>query len=152
MVEIGPSGLRRHRLRSPGKLLSVPLRGLLGTVTHVITRDPVAALTFDDGPHPEITPWVLENLKQYNAHATFFCVGQNVKYNPEIFRKIVAENHSVGNHSMNHLNGWKTPDDKYEADINECKALVNSDLFRPPYGRISISQYKKLRKNFRIYS
>jgi peptidoglycan/xylan/chitin deacetylase (PgdA/CDA1 family) len=108
-------------------------------------------LTFDDGPHPEITPWVLDSLKKFNAHATFFCVGQNVKKYPEIFQRIIESNHSVGNHTMNHLNGWKTTDEIYQADILECKKLITSNLFRPPYGKIRTSQIKKLRNEFKIF-
>jgi len=115
------------------------------------TKEKNIYLTFDDGPHPEITPWVLETLKKFDAHATFFCVGQNVKNHPEIFRRIIESNHSVGNHTMNHLNGWKTSDDVYRADILECKKLIPSKLFRPPYGKIKNSQSRKLKNEFNIY-
>jgi peptidoglycan/xylan/chitin deacetylase (PgdA/CDA1 family) len=103
-------------------------------------------LTFDDGPHPTITPIVLEHLKKYQAKATFFCIGQNVEKFPEIYKQIIEEGHAVGNHTHHHLNGWKTDDEKYLADIVEAKQLIDSDLFRPPYGRITRFQLAQLRK------
>ncbi|MGG7037055.1 MAG: polysaccharide deacetylase family protein [Flavobacterium sp.] len=80
-------------------------------------------LTFDDGPAPEITEWVLEQLKSYNAKATFFCVGENVEKHPEIFKKIISEGHGIGNHTYNHLNGWKTTPEKYLTNIEKCAAI-----------------------------
>ena len=103
-------------------------------------------LTFDDGPHPTITPIVLEHLKKYQAKATFFCIGQNVEKFPEIYKQIIEEGHAVGNHTHHHLNGWKTDDEKYLTDIVEAKQLIDSDLFRPPYGRITRFQLAQLRK------
>jgi peptidoglycan-N-acetylglucosamine deacetylase len=93
-------------------------------------------LTFDDGPHPQITPWVLEQLKNYNAKATFFCIGKNIVQYPETYRQILSEGHTVGNHTHNHLNGWKVPVDEYIANIKEAARYIQSPLFRPPYGRI----------------
>lgn len=101
-------------------------------------------LTFDDGPHPKITPWVLQLLKQYNAAATFFCIGNNVKKFPGIYRQILAEGHAVGNHTQQHLNGWKTDTETYLHDIKEAAQSINSFLFRPPYGRIKSKQAKGL--------
>ncbi|MDP2088706.1 MAG: polysaccharide deacetylase family protein [Flavobacteriaceae bacterium] len=109
-------------------------------------------LTFDDGPTPEITPFILQQLKQFNAKATFFCVGENVEKYPEIFQQIISEGHSVGNHTNNHLNGWKTNTIDYLnnieiAQIEIQKHLVSeTKLFRPPYGKIKLSQIKKLQK------
>lgn len=102
-------------------------------------------LTFDDGPIPEITPWVLETLEQYDARATFFCIGDNVRKHPSIYERILEKGHAVGNHTFNHLNGWKTPDAAYLENIRQCAGLVESNLFRPPYGRIRRSQIRKLR-------
>ena len=102
-------------------------------------------LTFDDGPHPTATPFVLDCLKEYNAKATFFCLGKNVKDQPAIFRRILDEGHGIGNHTFNHLNGWKTNNDKYIQDIVETSKYIDSTLFRPPYGRISPFVSKVLR-------
>ena len=103
-------------------------------------------LTFDDGPHPEITPYVLEMLKRYNAKATFFCIGKNVQAHPELYDRILEEGHSVGNHTYSHLNGWKSGCPEYLADIAEARRWIKSVLFRPPYGRIKRSQLTQIRK------
>jgi peptidoglycan/xylan/chitin deacetylase (PgdA/CDA1 family) len=113
-------------------------------------REKIIYLTFDDGPIPEVTPWVLDLLKEFNAKATFFSVGDNAKKHPALLKKIISSGHSIGNHTMNHLNGWKTPDEKYFSNVSECSRFVNSKLFRPPYGRIKFSQIRKLKKDFRI--
>jgi peptidoglycan/xylan/chitin deacetylase (PgdA/CDA1 family) len=102
-------------------------------------------LTFDDGPHPEVTPFVLRQLKQYNALATFFCIGKNVATHREIYQQILNEGHSTGNHTYNHLNGWKTSNDLYMKDIALASKEINSNLFRPPYGRITSFQAKNLK-------
>jgi peptidoglycan-N-acetylglucosamine deacetylase len=93
-------------------------------------------LTFDDGPHPRITPWVLEQLAAYEAKATFFCIGDNVVKYPDTYRRLIAEGHSVGNHTQNHLNGWTVPPAAYLDNIREAASHIHSTLFRPPYGRI----------------
>lgn len=102
-------------------------------------------LSFDDGPHETATPFVLEHLRAYNAKATFFCIGKNVGAHPSIYQNILDEGHSIGNHTFNHLNGWKVTDEKYIEDITKASALIKSNLFRPPYGRIKYSQQRKLR-------
>ena len=102
-------------------------------------------LTFDDGPHPEATPFVLKQLKQHNALATFFCIGKNVVAYPDIYKQIISEGHTVGNHTYNHLNGWKTNNDDYMKDIALASYEIDSDLFRPPYGRITSFQAKNLK-------
>lgn len=99
-------------------------------------------LTFDDGPHPEITPKVLSILKEHNAKASFFCVGENAKKYPEVMAQIIAEGHSVGNHTQHHLKGWKTHSKVYIEDIKECSKYVDSKLFRPPYGKLTKKQGK----------
>jgi peptidoglycan-N-acetylglucosamine deacetylase len=101
-------------------------------------------LTFDDGPHPSITPWLLELLDTYNAKATFFCIGDNVIKYAEVYQQILAKGHEVGNHTQHHINGWKTEDLSYLNDIEAATDHISSSLFRPPYGRISRSQIKKL--------
>lgn len=102
-------------------------------------------LTFDDGPVPEITPWVLDTLKQYDAFATFFCVGQNVQRYPHIYQRIIDEGHTVGNHTHNHISGWAHNPEEYVDNVATCAQHVQSDLFRPPYGRLGPRQAKSLR-------
>lgn len=107
-------------------------------------------LTFDDGPIPIVTPWVLETLALYNAKATFFCIGNNVLKHPEIYSEIIKQGHKTGNHTQNHLNGWKVLNKNYFQDIEECTKLVRSGLFRPPYGKIKPSQIKRLKHNYKL--
>ncbi len=107
-------------------------------------------LTFDDGPHPIVTPWVLDQLKTQNAKATFFCVGANILKYPEVFKRILSEGHSVGNHSQNHEHGWKTSTKKYLQSIAKCNELTKSSLFRPPYGKLNFKQYKKLKNQYKM--
>lgn len=104
------------------------------------TDVPTVYLTFDDGPHPEITLFVLDQLQQYEAKATFFCIGKNVAAHPEVYERILAEGHSTGNHTQNHLNGWKTKTSVYLDNIKEAETHIDSRKFRPPYGRISRAQ------------
>jgi len=110
-------------------------------------------LTFDDGPVPDFTPWVLETLDHYNAKGTFFCVGENIKKFPAIYQQIKDRGHSIGNHTFNHLQGWKTPTNKYIKNVLKTESYLNDDtelngkkLFRPPHGRIRPVQAKILRK------
>ena len=105
-------------------------------------------LTFDDGPVPEITPEVLKILERRSIRATFFCIGDNVKKYPQLFQQVISAGHTVGNHSFNHLNGWKTPTGQYVDNVMRCKEYFTTPLFRPPYGRFSMSQYLVLRKHF----
>jgi peptidoglycan/xylan/chitin deacetylase (PgdA/CDA1 family) len=108
-------------------------------------------LTFDDGPHPKATSFVLDTLKHYNAKATFFCIGKNVIENRDIYNRIISEGHTVGNHTQNHLNGWKTNDEDYITNIKQAALNIDSKLFRPPYGRISRFQIKLLQQlDYRI--
>ncbi|MBK5193452.1 MAG: polysaccharide deacetylase family protein [Flavobacteriaceae bacterium] len=135
-------------------------------------------LTFDDGPIPEITPWVLALLKEYHAKATFFCIGENIVKHPEVFDQILAEGHNIGNHSFNHLNGWKTPISTYIENVEKAEEIIsekqetrnrnqdnrtenieereekkekNIKLFRPPYGKITPKQIKILQgQGFKI--
>ena len=107
-------------------------------------------LTFDDGPIPEVTPKVLDILAQYEAKATFFCVGDNVAKHPEVYQQVLDAGHTTGNHTYHHLNGWKTSVEEYIHDVKKCSTLVNSPLFRPPHGRIRPSAIKHLRKEYQI--
>ena len=108
----------------------------------------VIFLTFDDGPIPIVTPAILEILKKFNAKATFFCVGENVIKNRNIFDKILEDGHSVGNHTFNHLNGGLTKTKDYISNVSECSQYVNSKLFRPPYGRLRWLQKRFLKKHY----
>ena len=112
---------------------------------NIITDEKVLYLTFDDGPHPEATSFVLETLQQYNARATFFCVGKNVKEYFTVYKQVLAEGHKPGNHTFDHLNGWKTKDKEYLRNIAKAAAIIDSDLFRPPYGKITKFQLKTLK-------
>ncbi len=108
-------------------------------------------LTFDDGPHPEISPWVLDQLESAEALGTFFCIGDNVRKYPDTFQRL-RENNMVGNHTFNHLNGWRAKNDLYYQNIESCQRQmgVETKLFRPPYGRIKPSQAKRIAREYRI--
>ena len=110
------------------------------------TNEKVLYLTFDDGPHKIATPFVLDELKKFNAKATFFCVGNNVVTHRDIYQRIIEEGHAVGNHTYNHVNGWKSADQLYVKDVYEAAKEIDSSLFRPPYGRIKRFQAKLLDK------
>ena len=111
-------------------------------------------LTFDDGPIPEVTEWVLAELKKYGFKATFFSIGENITKHPEIFKKVISEGHSIGNHTFNHLNGWNTSTEDYIKNVSRCEEAISkninqnlkSKLFRPPYGKIKTVQSKAIRK------
>jgi len=109
-------------------------------------------LTFDDGPHAAATPFVLDELKKYNAKASFFCIGKNVIAETAIYKRILTEGHCVGNHSFNHLNGWKTDNKVYIENIEKARQQIDSDLFRPPYGRATAFQIRNLKEklNYKI--
>ncbi len=107
-------------------------------------------LTFDDGPHPETTPRILDLLAKHDARATFFCLGRNVEKYPAVFDSIIEGGHVVGNHSWSHPNGWLTSTGKYLADVNRASEVIDSNLFRPPYGRITPGQYRQLKKRYEI--
>ncbi len=107
-------------------------------------------LTFDDGPTPEITPWVLAELAKAGAKATFFLIGNNVAQHPEIVEQIRAAGHSIGNHCYNHEKGWSTSDAAYHASVEKTNDLLHTPLFRPPYGRIKKSQIAALKNTYKI--
>ena len=109
-------------------------------------------LTFDDGPTPEVTEYVLSTLSRYNIKATFFCIGNNIDQHPDIFRKIIAGGHTIGNHTFNHLNGWHTDTSEYLENVALCEASIRrytgnkTTLFRPPYGKVKRGQAKQLKQ------
>lgn len=108
----------------------------------------VIYLTFDDGPIPDVTDFVLKTLKDQQVSATFFCIGDNIRKHPSIFQRLLDEGHQVGNHTYNHLKGWKTDDATYLENFEQCQTLTGTNLFRPPYGRIRKSQIKDIRSRY----
>ena len=110
----------------------------------VATKEKIIYLTFDDGPHPVVTPFVLDELKKYQAKATFFCIGKNVADYPVLYNRIIDEGHKVGNHTQQHLNGWKTNNETYLSDVALAAGYIQSNLFRPPYGRLKSIQAKHI--------
>ncbi len=113
-------------------------------------KNKIIYLTFDDGPNPEVTPLVLDILDQYDATATFFCVGENVERYPDLFNEIKNRGHNVGNHTYNHLKGFQTDTKTYIENVEKADKLVKSKLFRPPYGRIKWRQARKLSKKYQV--
>jgi peptidoglycan-N-acetylglucosamine deacetylase len=114
-------------------------------------------LTFDDGPIPEVTPFVLDTLKKYNAKATFFMVGDNVQRHPEIAEQVKRAGHTIGNHTYNHLSGWRNSESVYLQNTYKCQQALEPflepgkpNLLRPPYGQIKIGQAAKLSKDYQI--
>ena len=110
----------------------------------------VVYLTFDDGPIPVITPWVVDLLGKYNIKATFFMVGDNVRKHPQEYSLVVENGHRVGNHTFNHLKGLFTDKKEYIENVEKANSLIHSNLFRPPHGLLRRSQYKELSKNYRF--
>lgn len=130
-----------------------------GYVWDLPTAEKVAYLTFDDGPTPDVTQFVLEVLAQHNIKATFFCIGNNIEHHPDIFQQIVDADHTIANHTHNHLNGWKTGFNEYMDNVIRCEESVlkryanftENKLFRPPYGKVKASQARALRdQGYRI--
>jgi peptidoglycan/xylan/chitin deacetylase (PgdA/CDA1 family) len=134
------------RVRLPGFLTSF----FKEAIWRLDETNPVVYLTFDDGPIPEVTPWVLEVLKEENIQATFFCVGENVARYPEIYKSILDNGHSVGNHTYNHLQGLKTNKKDFFRNIEQAGKCIHSDLFRPPHGWMRRAQYNYLKRKYRI--
>jgi len=134
------------RVRLPGFLTSL----FKEAVWRFDANKPVVYLTFDDGPIPGVTPWVLRILKDENISATFFCVGENVMKYPEIYQQILDDGHSVGNHTYNHWQGIRKNNPDFFDNIEKASEFIDSDLFRPPHGWMKRSQYQHLKKQFRI--
>ena len=117
---------------------------------HGSRKDKTIYLTFDDGPIPEVTPFVLDVLKKYEIKATFFCVGENISKNTSLFDRLKQEGHAIGNHTHNHLKGWNQRDEHYLDNVAKCQLHTNTQLFRPPYGRAKRSQLRELTKHYKI--
>lgn len=107
--------------------------------------EPTVYFTFDDGPNPNTTPYILEQLKKYQARATFFCIGKNVAAHPDLYQQIFNDGHAIGNHTQDHMNGAKTKTKDYVENVLEAGKYIHSPLFRPPYGRIRSRQIKALK-------
>jgi len=107
-------------------------------------------LTFDDGPVPEATPYVLDLLQDYNAKATFFCIGDNVRKHPEIYQRVLDEGHAVGNHTYSHPHAWKTDANTYMSDIEQAAGYIDSRLFRPPYGKLWPRQAQAISQTYDV--
>lgn len=120
------------------------------TLWRIHKREHTVYLTFDDGPVPEVTPWVLDTLDHYGIKATFFCVGDNVRRNPELFEEIKRRGHSVGNHTMNHMQGAKVSTHEYLRNVQEAHKHIQSPLFRPPHGLLRWAQSRVLRSHYTI--
>jgi peptidoglycan/xylan/chitin deacetylase (PgdA/CDA1 family) len=119
-------------------------------IWNIPTTEKVIYLTFDDGPTPGVTDQALDLLLQYSAKATFFCLGKNVASNPELYQRIKEEGHTIGNHSWDHPDGWKTHDISYYKNVIRADQIIESSFFRPPYGRIKLNQAKVLKKRFQL--
>lgn len=131
----------------PISILSLFFKGLVWTMPNDKNE---VYLTFDDGPIPGITSWVLDLLLERNIKATFFCVGDNVKKHFSLYERILDEGHSVGNHTQNHKSGWKLKNENYKQEIDEAARLIDSNLFRPPYGQISPGQFAMIREQYKV--
>ncbi|HEX5625970.1 MAG TPA: polysaccharide deacetylase family protein [Saprospiraceae bacterium] len=117
---------------------------------HIQGEEKALYLSFDDGPIPEVTPWVMEQLDAFQAKATFFCVGDNIQKHPQIFEQLKAKGHTIGNHTYNHLSGWANDNLDYILNVRKGAVISGSRLFRPPYGRLRPSQTRFLKHHYRI--
>ena len=136
----------KYWVKTPQFLKMVFPKGLLWKVPPAAEK--TVYITFDDGPHPTATPFIMQQLEQYNAHATFFCLGKNVLLYPDVYKQLLEKGHRIANHTHNHLNGWKTDDATYIENIKTAAQYIDSNLFRPPYGLIKRSQVKQLKQDF----
>jgi peptidoglycan/xylan/chitin deacetylase (PgdA/CDA1 family) len=130
---------------------AVLIRKLLpGSIWRMPGSGKTVYLTFDDGPTPDVTEHVLSMLTEYNAKATFFCIGNCVEKHPDLFDKLIDDGHAIGNHTYSHFNGWNVSFSKYLDDVKQCETVFHSQLFRPPYGKLSPRQFLHLRKLYTI--
>lgn len=119
-------------------------------VTHICEKNKNVYLTFDDGPEGEVTEWILDELKKYNAKATFFCKGENAERNPELLQRIINEGHAVGNHTYSHISSFEASTDVYVSDVEKANRILNTHLFRPPWGALCIGAFLKLTRKYKI--
>jgi peptidoglycan/xylan/chitin deacetylase (PgdA/CDA1 family) len=145
-----------------GKLIIKKYRNMHFTLSTLLRRifpsfiwgfesgTPHVFLTFDDGPRPEVTPWVLDELDKWNAKATFYCLGKNVEMFPELFLEIKSRGHATGNHSYSHIKGWGMDTGAYIRDVDFANDLIGSNLYRPPYARIGPNQARVLSERYRV--
>lgn len=134
-------------IENPHWLVRTVLPGLLWKVE---TERKVIYLTFDDGPIPEVTPWVLQQLNKYGAKASFFCVGENVSKYPEVFEAVRAAGHTLGNHSYNHIVGTRTDIQTYMDNVAKANELIRTPFFRPPHGLMTLKQMNRLKKEYKV--
>lgn len=136
--------MRDHRIKIPRWLQWLyPSR-----IWRIPTPEKIVYLTFDDGPHPTITDFVLDQLDRYQAKAHFFCIGANVDRFPEVYQRILERGHGIGNHTQHHVNGWKSSNENYLEDVIEADKRIASNWFRPPYGRMRSRQVRLLKRQF----
>ena len=134
-------------------LIKTPLfiQNLFPNFTWKMNSDqPVIHLTFDDGPIPKITPWVLDQLAQYDAKATFFCVGSNIEKHPEVFQQVIDGGHTIGSHTNTHMNGWNSDNIPYFHNVRRGASMAKSELFRPPYGKLKPSQIQFIQRHYQV--
>jgi peptidoglycan-N-acetylglucosamine deacetylase len=136
--------MRKYFVKTP-RLLKAAYRSC---IWHINQHSNSVYFTFDDGPHETVTPFVLEQLSKYKAHATFFCIGKNVQENQPLFQHLRDHGHSIGNHTQNHFNGFKVSTSDYLENIEQANQVIKSDLFRPPYGRITPSQIRSIKAKY----
>lgn len=126
------------------------IKGIFPSILWTCETDPYLRITFDDGPHPESTPYILDLLDELSLKATFFCLGRQVEKYPALYKEIIGRGHKVGNHGYAHLSGWTTPTSTYLEDIKKASQVIDSEYFRPAYGRMRFSQFSEIKKNFKI--
>ncbi len=134
-------------------LIKTPLfiQNLFPNFTWKMNSDqPVIHLTFDDGPIPKITPWVLDQLAQYDAKATFFCVGSNIEKHLEVFQQVIDGGHTIGSHTHTHMNGWNSENIPYFHNVRRGASMAKTELFRPPYGKLKPSQIQFIQRHYQV--
>lgn len=134
----------------PYKFIKRIFPDLIWTLTQEPASEGRVFLTFDDGPTPEVTPWILDTLDKFNAKATFFCLGKNVEQYPELAADILARGHALCNHTYSHMKGWGMPIGRYVEDVDLADNFIHSNLFRPPYGRIKPVQARRLSERYKM--
>lgn len=135
-----------HLIKSP-KILQYLFADFLWKID---TNEKVIYLTFDDGPHPVITPWIIDLMNKYNAKGTFFLIGDAVSRHPDLYQLYKANGHQVGNHTYKHIKGWLSRKKNYLKEIAKCAKIVESNLFRPPYGQINLQAIQEIKKKYKV--